>query len=74
MSRLRVAFAPTAGAGGALWLLVSLGWIDEVALRVAVVMADPGHGEGQAVFVAALGDEIEEVVGADQNVQSAREA
>ena len=72
MSRLRVAFAPTAGAGGALWLLVSLGWIDEVALRVAVVMADPGHGVSQTLFVAALGRMVEKVVGTHQDVEAPR--
>src|SRR5258708_16375289 len=36
------------------------------------MMSDPRHGEGQAVFVAALGDEIEEVIRADQNIQSPR--
>jgi hypothetical protein len=53
-------------------LLVFLGRIYEIAFRIAIMMADPGHGEGQAIFVAALGDEIEEVIRADQNIQSPR--
>ena len=53
-------------------MLVFLGRIYEIAFRIAIMMADPGHGEGQAIFVAALGDEIEEVIRADQNIQSPR--
>ena len=36
------------------------------------MMADPGHAEGQAVFVAALGDEIENVIRTHQNIQAPR--
>jgi hypothetical protein len=32
----------------------------------------PRHGPGQGRFIAALGREIEEVVGANQNVEAAR--
>src|SRR6266849_7948349 len=39
--------------------------VGEVAVSIPVVMADPGHGEGQSVFVAALGYEVKVVVGAD---------
>ena len=53
-------------------MLVFLGRIYEIAFRIAIVMADPGHGEGQAVFVAAFGDEIEKVIRTDQNIQSPR--
>lgn len=39
--------------------------IYEIALRIAIMRAHPGHREGQAVFVAAFEDEIEKVVRAD---------
>jgi hypothetical protein len=31
----------------------------QVSIRVTVVMAKPGHGEGQAILIAAFGDEVE---------------
>jgi hypothetical protein len=62
---LRVALARAAASGGDLGFLALLSWLYEIAFRVAIVMADPGHGEGQVVFVAALGDELEEVIRAD---------
>ena len=33
--------------------------IGQVSIRVTVVMAKPGHGEGQAILIAAFGDEVE---------------
>lgn len=36
--------------------------IGQVAVLIAVVMADPGHREGQAILIAAFGNEIELVV------------
>ena len=39
---------------------------------VFVVPADPGHGPRQGVFVAAFRRHIEEIVGADQNIEPAR--
>jgi hypothetical protein len=62
----------TAGVRGAFRLLVLLVRIDDVAFRVLIVMANPGHAEVEAIFVAALGDEIEEVVNAHEDVESAR--
>jgi hypothetical protein len=57
-----MALAGAAGAGGALRLHVFLGRVYEIAFRIAIMMANLGHVEGQAVFVAALADEIEEVI------------
>src|SRR4029077_9394255 len=36
---------------------------------VFVVPADPGHGPRQGVFVAAFRRHIEEIVGADENIE-----
>jgi len=33
--------------------------IGQVSIRVTVVMAKPGHSEGQAILIAAFGDEVE---------------
>jgi hypothetical protein len=33
--------------------------IGQVSICVTVVMAKPGHGEGQAILIAAVGDEVE---------------
>ncbi len=38
---------------------------------VAVVVADPGHAPCEAGFVAAFGGHVEEIVGAEKNVQAA---
>lgn len=67
-----MALARAAGAGGTLRLLVFLGRIYGIAFPIAIMMADPGHAEGQTVFVAPFGDKIEEVIRAHQNVQSPR--
>src|ERR1700676_4707727 len=48
--------------------------VGEAAGGVAVVMADPGHGEGQRVFVAALGYQVQIAVGADRPLGPARVA
>src|SRR5271170_2430279 len=69
---LRVALVRAAGAGSALRLLVLLRRVYEIAFRIAIMVAHPRHGERQAVFVAALGDEIEKVVRPHQNIQSSR--
>ena len=42
-----------------------------LAARVAVVVADPGHGGGQTFLIAALGREVEVVVRAQEDVQAA---
>ena len=65
MDGLRVALARAAASGGDLGFLALLGWLYEIALRIAIMMADPGHGKAQAIFVATLGDEIEEVIRTD---------
>src|SRR6185369_997463 len=41
------------------------------SMGVAVMMADPGHRVGQPVFVAPFRREVQEVVGADQDVEAA---
>jgi hypothetical protein len=73
MGGLRAALIRAAGVGIALRLLVVLVGIDEVAVAVFVMMAEPGPAEGQTIFVAALGDEIEEVIRAVQNIDSSPE-
>jgi len=53
--------------GTGLQLLKSLSTrLGDWILVVPVMMANPGHWEGQAIFVAAIRHEIEEVVGADR--------
>jgi hypothetical protein len=47
------------------WLNIARRRIDEIALVVSVVVANPGHGMGQAVFIAALRRVVKEVIGAD---------
>ena len=49
-----------------------MGWIDEVALGVAIMMANPGHCVGQAVFIAAVGHHVEDIVNAEQDIEPAR--
>lgn len=39
--------------------------VGDLAVGVPVVIADPGHGERQSVFVAALGYEVKLAVGAN---------
>jgi hypothetical protein len=51
-------------------LSIRRGGID-ASVVIAVLVTDPRHGISQAVLVAALGREIEKVVGADQNVEAA---
>jgi hypothetical protein len=38
---------------------------------VTVVVANPGHGVREGGFVAAFGSHVEEVVGAEKNIQTA---
>jgi hypothetical protein len=49
------------------------GWVELVlvAVFVAVVMADPGHGARESGFVAAFGGHIDEVVRAQEDVEAA---
>jgi predicted RNA-binding protein with PUA-like domain len=46
--------------------------IDEIALVVLVVVANPGHGKCQPGFVAPLRRMVEEVIRADKHIQPAR--
>src|SRR5713101_6844493 len=47
-------------------------WVHGIALGISIVMSDPRHGESQAIFVATFRREVEEVVGAKQDVEPAR--
>src|SRR5947209_1775578 len=53
-------------------LFVSPLRVYKVRALVLVMMAYPGHGKVQAVFVAALGRQVEKVVSAHQHIQPAR--
>src|SRR5262245_9334743 len=44
--------------------------VDDVTLTVSIMMADPRHGEGQAVFVTALRCEVKKIVRAEQEVST----
>src|ERR1700674_1712694 len=46
--------------------------IDGLAGLVPIVVPDPCHGVGQATLIATLGHEVEEVVGADHDVEAPR--
>src|SRR5579884_3560911 len=43
----------------------------EDGVVVPVVVPDPGHRPGEAVFIAPLWGEIEEIVSADQDIEAA---
>jgi hypothetical protein len=47
------------------------GLVGQLAAIVAVVMAEPGHGEGQIILIAARGCQVEKVVGSHKNVDAA---
>src|SRR5579883_334674 len=51
-------------------LLVAGGGIEPVIVAVPVMVTDPGHRESEAVFIAALGNEIEELVRSDQALET----
>src|SRR5439155_19583210 len=54
-------------------LVPALG-VHNIMAGVFVVVLDPGHAEGEALFVAPFRRDIEEVVRADVDVQAARES
>ena len=49
---------PEGASAGPVWSVR----IRQVAVLIAAVVADPGHREGQAILIAAFGNEIEVVV------------
>ncbi len=52
-------------------LLIRHCGIEHVIVAVLIVVPDPNHREGQALLVAALGDQVEELVGPHQSVKAA---
>jgi hypothetical protein len=40
-------------------------WISQVAALIAIMMADPRHGEGEAILIAAFGNKVEIIVRAE---------
>src|SRR5882762_3423570 len=46
-------------------------WIDDVTLSVFVVMSNPRHAEDQAILVATLRHQVEDVIRAQQDVKPA---
>src|SRR5882724_5651543 len=70
MSGLGVALTRAAGSASFLRLHVFLSRIHDIAFRIAIMMPYPGHAVGQAVLVAALGDKVEVVVRAHQNIHA----
>jgi len=54
--------APEATAILAPYTLV---WISQVAALIAIMMADPRHGEGEAILIAAFGNKVEIIVRAE---------
>jgi hypothetical protein len=73
-SRLSSSWWKTKNRGLARWRLLGLGRLRlgrRLGVFVTVVVANPGHGVREAAFVAAFGSHVEEVVGAEKNVQAA---
>jgi hypothetical protein len=69
---LAIAGAAGVSRGGDFGVLVPGLGVDEVAFVVFVVMTHPSHGVLQAVLVASLGNQVEKIVGPNQDVESAR--
>ena len=51
---------------------VWLSGIHGIAVVVTVVVANPGHGESQVIFITAFGREVQKVIGADKDVEAPR--